>query len=385
MIRILLGSLSLFLSSIQCGYAGNDSDTDICHQLSCMIVVDAGSTGSRLHLYAYEKDNHANPIHINELYNKKITPGFAAVQLQTEAVYKYLDRLFDGTPVQNIPVYFYSTAGMRLLPNVQQQELYRFLKQWFWAKQQWTLQEARTISGSEEGALGWLGLNYHINTFQSSDTLPAGLIEVGGASVQLVFPIDNMTDVAREDVVRISAYGQQFLLYVHSFLGVGLTEAAKHVTTVPACFPLDYPLSNGEFAFGNAAACEQALQQTLQVDDATRSSAKAAVKNNPTYQWYTVGAASFLVQQATDYFKGTGFTPNTLLNYVDSTYCQKNWSTLQALYPNDPYLQQNCISGSLFYNLTVDSFGFASDQAIQTLADGTTADWTLGVVVHQAD
>lgn len=380
---IFLCGLSLFMVATS-SHANTDSNIDVCQQRRCMAVVDAGSMGSRVHIYAYDQDNQGNPIAINEAYTKKMTPGFATVEPKPENVYQYLDELFAGIPKNDLPVYFYATGGMRLIPNAQQQVLYQYLKQWFWSKPQLKLQEARTISGSEEAVLGWLGINYHLNTLKSGNQAPVGLIEIGGASVQLVFPIDNLTDLPRQNIVRVSAYGEQFLIYAQSFLSAGANEVAKKVSTLPECYPLEYALPNGQMAAGDAAMCEQSINQTINSENIIGNVAKIATKNNPPSKWYTVGVGEYLVQSSADFFQNGGFTPQTLLNYVDSTYCKQNWSVLQTIYPNDPFIEKNCLSGALFYGLTVDGFGLMPDQAVQTLNDGTNADWTLGVIVHQS-
>lgn len=355
---------------------------DVCSQRHCMMVVDAGSSGSRVHLYAYDEDAQQSPINISELYTKKITPGFATLDAKMDDVYNYLDKLLLGTPANNVPVYFYATAGMRLIPNQQQQELYRLLKQWFWTEPQWQLQEARTISGSEEGVYGWLGTNYFLHTFDTKDKTPVGFIEVGGASVQLVLPVDDLTDIQRQDIVRVMAYGQQFLVYAHSFLGAGVGEVIKQVPNTPACYPNHYSLPNGEQAQGDAVQCAKSITQVIDADSAISASAKSATKNNHPAAWYITGAPTYLTKQSQTYFQDHQLSPQSLLDFANTAYCQQEWSVLQTLYPNDTYMSQYCVSGALFHSLAVDSFGLNPEQALQTLTEDKSPDWTMGVVIQ---
>lgn len=45
-----------------------------CERHHCTAIVDAGSSGSRIHLYSYDLDEQANPIRINNVYSKKSNP-----------------------------------------------------------------------------------------------------------------------------------------------------------------------------------------------------------------------------------------------------------------------------------------------------------------------
>lgn len=66
MIRFLLLLGCLLTTPV---YAGNNT----CSEHQCMAVVDAGSTGSRLHIFSYDLDETNTPIHISEIWVKKPT------------------------------------------------------------------------------------------------------------------------------------------------------------------------------------------------------------------------------------------------------------------------------------------------------------------------
>ncbi len=68
--RHLVMILMLVFSAVEVVNANNLS----CKEHACIAVVDAGSTGSRIHLYAYDNDN-GTPENIKEVFSKKINPG----------------------------------------------------------------------------------------------------------------------------------------------------------------------------------------------------------------------------------------------------------------------------------------------------------------------
>jgi Golgi nucleoside diphosphatase len=151
-----------------CIFTNVSAERAVCQQQQCIAVVDAGSTGSRLHIYSFDLDSNHNPIQIKEYWSKKIKPGFATLAPNQQVIDDYLNQLFQGSPTQTMPVYFYATGGMRLLPKSKQQPYYQHLQRWFSQQKKWQLIEAKTITGGEEGVLGWLAVNYKLGAFTSN-------------------------------------------------------------------------------------------------------------------------------------------------------------------------------------------------------------------------
>ncbi len=78
----------------------------LCEQQQCIAVVDAGSTGSRVHIYSYTLDENHEPTLIKERWSKKIKPGFATLAPTPKAVGNYLSLLFKDAPAQHMPFIF---------------------------------------------------------------------------------------------------------------------------------------------------------------------------------------------------------------------------------------------------------------------------------------
>ena len=140
--------------------------SDTCTKHHCLAIVNAGSSGSRAYIYSYDLDKTNTPIHINKLWGHTINPGISTIEHQPQAVFSYLDKLFAKMPRPHINVYFYATAGMRLLSQKDNEDTYALIKKWFMAHHRWNLVEARTISGEEEGLYTWLAANYAVHRFE---------------------------------------------------------------------------------------------------------------------------------------------------------------------------------------------------------------------------
>ena len=238
MMRVMFILLCLFSS-----FSNAAVQNTVCQQRHCLAVVDAGSTGSRLHIYAYDLDDKKRPVQIDQIWLNKVKPGFASIEPQN--IDAYLTNLFLEAPKQNIPVYFYATAGMRLVSQPKQQLYYQTLQQWFATQAPWMLQDAKTISGKQEGLFGWLAVNYKLGTLQSSDKPLVGTMDMGGASVQIALPVEQTDTMDPNDIVRLDTYDDRHItLFVHSFLGLGQTEVSHQYLNSSNCFSYDYPLPN---------------------------------------------------------------------------------------------------------------------------------------------
>ena len=187
------------------------------------ILCDAGSTGTRLYVYyksggasmlrgsasSVGDDNHDEKRQddVHTQVGLKVKPGLSALAPSAVADY-LLPSLLEARGMipsehhSTTPVYVYATAGMRLLPEKDQQDLYDALAD--------GLEESivpfridrenfRTIDGDDEGYFAALSVNYlskrlgsdliirHPGTDGSIAMSLLGALDLGGASAQIVF------------------------------------------------------------------------------------------------------------------------------------------------------------------------------------------------------
>lgn len=356
---------------------------EVCQQQQCILVVDAGSTGSRIHLYSYDLDNNNSPININERWAKKIKPGLASIEANKNTIDAYLTTLFSGSPLQqNLPVYFYATAGMRLLPKPKQEQVYSLLADWFKQQSDWKLMSAKTITGSDEGLFGWIAINYQLGTLKEGKET-VGVFDMGGASVQVVFPIQDSSGVRKEDLQDLSLYGHQYKLFAHSFLGLGQTEVAHQFLDSPTCFSNNYEMPTGQFAAGDAYACEGEVSSLINGVHKVNTTVQPALAASSVNKWYLMGGLVDLAKSEPFNFPEQSLTSQDLLDKANTQVCHQQWPTLNAQYPNNEYLYGYCLTPAYYYALIIDGYGIQPNQNLYYLGSNQNNDWTLGVVLYQ--
>ncbi|WP_419420682.1 multidrug DMT transporter permease [Legionella sp. D16C41] len=352
-----------------------------CEQQQCVVVIDVGSTGSRLHLYSYDLDKTNSPIEITERFNKKIKPGFATIEANEATIDAYLTILFSGVPESNYPVYFYATAGMRLLPQAKQQQLYSLVNNWFQTHSNWQLAAAKTISGNDEGLYGWLALNYRLNKL--SDDKPVGYMDMGGASVEIAFPIISNQASNSKDVKDIDLYGKHFKVYIHSFLGLGQTEVTHQFLDTNSCFIKDYEMPTGELASGDAYQCKSEVSALMNAVHHVNQVVQPILSSTTVTNWYVGGGLEELAKSQPFTFSNNHFTSQELLEQANSLVCNQQWQDLSAQYAANDYLYGYCLFPAYYYALMVDGYGIKPDQALNYLPSEQSTDWSLGVVLQQ--
>lgn len=361
-------------------YAATDSS---CQQHQCLAVIDAGSTGSRLHIYSYDLDKSKTAINIKELWSKKIKPGLASLEINQATLDAYLNNLFAGATQAQMPVYFYATAGMRLLPKAKQQQFYSLMEKWFVKQSQWQLRHIKTITGTDEGLFGWLAVNYQLGTLAGTEKNSVGVMDMGGASVQIVFPIDKRDSVKNQDVKQVELYGRKITLFVHSFLGLGQTEVSHQFLDSASCFADNYELPTGLPASGDAYSCETEVASLMNAVHHVNQQVQPVLAANHVNNWFVLGGMADLARSEPFHFDNYQYTNQSLLAQADSQVCHQQWPSLNSQYPANEYLYGYCLFSSYYYALMVDGYGMLPEQPVNFQAATQNSDWTLGVVLHQ--
>lgn len=369
--------VGLFLScSLQAS-----SSLDCTHR-HCVAVVDAGSSGSRLHIYTYDVDKTNTPIDIEEVWNKKALPGLATIEHEHGSIAAYMDKLFAGAPTAVMPIYFYSTAGMRLLPKTHHKDINQLVSKWFETQYFWDLKSARTIPGDEEGVYAWIATNYHLNRLNQTEKPLIGVMDIGGASVQIVFPMKEVTRGSKDEF-PIDLYGQHYTVYSHSFLGLGQNEMGHQYFDLDSCYPNDYVLPSGNPGQGNADACKYEISTLVNSVHYVRRRVRSILEQNGIQSWYILGGVTNLLNDKFFPFTTQQFTPEELVSFADKNVCHEDWATLEENHPDNFMLFNYCMLSSYLYALIVNGYGIPQEQIIHFLPTNKSIDWTIGVVLQQ--
>ncbi|KAI0926996.1 hypothetical protein AcV5_007647 [Taiwanofungus camphoratus] len=210
------------------------------------LMIDAGSTGSRIHIYKF---NNCGPSPMYEYEVFRMTkPGLSSYAGRPQEAAQSLDVLLDEA-VKVVPealractpVAVKATAGLRLLPGSQSADILDAVTQRLHQRYPFSLQNQDGVvimDGKDEGVYAWITANYLMNTIRSDS--PSGaptyaVLDLGGASTQIVFePVfdslkPDSTLEEGEHKYDLAFGGKKHVLYQHSYLGYGLMRARSSV------------------------------------------------------------------------------------------------------------------------------------------------------------
>ena len=137
------------------------------------LMIDAGSTGSRIHVYKFHNCRET-PTLEHETF-KEIKPGLSSYATDPQKAAESLDRLLD-IAVAEIPKELQSctplaikaTAGLRLLGELESRAILEAVRSRIHAKYPFPLPEDDGViimDGKDEGVYAWITTNYLLGTY----------------------------------------------------------------------------------------------------------------------------------------------------------------------------------------------------------------------------
>ncbi len=228
------------------------------------VILDAGSSGTRLHVYKWKdpakvikdgKEKHLQglpKLETQKKWTKKIHPGVSTfgenpTDVGPDHLKSLVDHALDIIPedkIKDTPVFLMATAGMRLLPQLQQTALTREICSYFRQKTDFSLPDCdlhiQVIPGETEGLYGWLASNYLLGGFDRPEKHDHGkghhtygFLDMGGASAQIAFA-PNSTEAEKHandlKLVRLRTMdgsALEFKLFTATWLGFGVNQARE--------------------------------------------------------------------------------------------------------------------------------------------------------------
>lgn len=216
----------------------------LSEEVSWAIVLDCGSTGTRLHMYRVsagsgEVLSEFTPPTDEDLELLKVEPGISDFVTTTAELDAYLSPLLlqaaRWIPAEHhakARIRALATAGMRMLPTAAQRRIWAALSA---AIVRHTTFDHRsgdtmTISGEFEGIFILLAVSHMLGR----DIAGLGALDMGGASSQISFapPSDEAPVLA--DAYHLTRDGTTSLLYSHSYMRSGESEGETRVAELLA-------------------------------------------------------------------------------------------------------------------------------------------------------
>ncbi|KAF4627407.1 hypothetical protein G7Y89_g10756 [Cudoniella acicularis] len=217
------------------------------------LMIDAGSTGSRIHVYKFNNCGPTPELESEEFKmteKKKGGSGLSSYKEDAEGAAKSLDVLMD-VAMKHVPdelkgctpVAVKATAGLRLLDppgsepvlankildavRTRLETVYPFPVV---SKEE---NGVEIMEGKDEGVYAWITTNFLLGNIGGPEkTKTAAVFDLGGGSTQVVFePTFKMPAKMEEGdhKYKLEFGGRDFELYQHSHLGYGLMSARESI------------------------------------------------------------------------------------------------------------------------------------------------------------
>uniref|UniRef100_A0A4W3JBY8 nucleoside diphosphate phosphatase n=1 Tax=Callorhinchus milii TaxID=7868 RepID=A0A4W3JBY8_CALMI len=198
------------------------------------IMFDAGSTGTRIHIYTFMQKSSAEPPHLDNEIFESVKPGLSAYVDQPEQGAETVRGLLDmakqtipSTHWSSTPVVLKATAGLRLLPEQKAQALLSEVQELFEESPFLVPDECVSImNGTYEGILAWVTINFLTGQLYDQNQRTVGILDLGGASTQITFlPQSTLKAASEKYISPFEMFNRSYKLYTHSYLGFGLKAA----------------------------------------------------------------------------------------------------------------------------------------------------------------
>ncbi|CAG2113348.1 unnamed protein product, partial [Medioppia subpectinata] len=208
---------------------------------SYAIVMDGGSTGTRVHIFSFttQINGKTRRIFLESETFQSIKPGLssyadsptdAAVNLQP-----LLDRALAAVPDHHelhTGLILKATAGLRLIPKLSADTILESVRQ----KLESTPfrvddNSVSILDDRDEGLYAWYTVNFLLSKLHDIHTSIVTL-DLGGGSTQITFATNTTETLVRSPngyIVKEDIEGEPEYLYTHSYLGFGLMSARKRI------------------------------------------------------------------------------------------------------------------------------------------------------------
>uniref|UniRef100_UPI0035901B76 ectonucleoside triphosphate diphosphohydrolase 8-like n=1 Tax=Myxine glutinosa TaxID=7769 RepID=UPI0035901B76 len=278
-LMIILGITSMMMTIVCIVLVAQDAQPS---QMQYGVVIDAGSTHTALFVYHWPggKENGTGTVSQRSRC-PTFVPGISTFASNPEGAAKAMRPCLVWALTEvprgsrtSCPLYLGATAGMRLLnaKNISSAKKVMEAVQVMLSSFPFDFRGAKVITGSDEGAFGWITLNYLLERLiwfdwsgqwvHDGSTNTVGSMDLGGASTQLVFVSNTNSFKNSSDFLSFRLYGQNYNVYTHSYQCYGLNESLRmHLASLwkgaaseveNPCFLLDYRINlTSDFIFGS--------------------------------------------------------------------------------------------------------------------------------------
>uniref|UniRef100_A0A8C8SKZ7 nucleoside diphosphate phosphatase n=1 Tax=Pelusios castaneus TaxID=367368 RepID=A0A8C8SKZ7_9SAUR len=199
------------------------------------IMFDAGSTGTRIHIFKFTQKSKEIPKLTHETF-RALRPGLSAyaddVGKSAQGIQELLEVAKNEVPMELwkfTPLVLKATAGLRLLPGEKAQRLLDKVKDIFQASPFLVRDDCVSImNGTDEGISAWITINFLTGTLNAPRKRSVGMLDLGGGSTQVTFLPVTETALQTSPAghgTSFRMFNTTYKLYSYSYLGLGLMSA----------------------------------------------------------------------------------------------------------------------------------------------------------------
>lgn len=209
------------------------------------IVIDAGSTGTRLNAFNFRKSLLTGSFELSNDLFVEIKPGLSSFADDPKKGANTILELLSHSKLQsvippsewaNTPLALKATAGLRLLPEKQANALLDEVRVVLADLPFYTNENSVSImEGVDEGIFSWFTINFLTNSLSGGIRDTAAAIDMGGGSTQITFAVEPASSLFQSSpkfLHPVTAFHQNLTVYTHSYLGMGLMAARMAILSV---------------------------------------------------------------------------------------------------------------------------------------------------------
>jgi len=225
---------------------------------SYLVILDAGSTGTRAHVFEYKKRMlyveqlpHVVPQKLSlpkSLGDYKVRPGISSYSTHPEDLEAYITPIIEQAKdkilrhsekhgyhvkIKHVPLYLSATAGMRMLDDFLRDKVMKALRKYFTSSRcPFHVPhhgQVRVLAGEEEGVFGWLSTNMALGTLGGNAAGTHGALDLGGASAQISFLPEATSILSNMFTMHFGNFSEGPIhIYTHSFLQYGYVTSFQN-------------------------------------------------------------------------------------------------------------------------------------------------------------
>ncbi|XP_038124190.1 ectonucleoside triphosphate diphosphohydrolase 2 [Cyprinodon tularosa] len=406
------------------------------------IVLDAGSSHTALYIYKWPADKQNGTGVVTQHKECQVEgKGISSYAGQNGAAGRSLEKCLDQAVKdipkerhQNTPVYLGATAGMRLLNISNPEQSSQILDEVGLKIKSYPFNYsgATILSGQQEGAYGWVTVNYLLENFIkygfigrwfSTGRPTVGALDLGGASTQITFVTQDAAGDKR-DMMKLRLYGHEYSLYTHSYLCYGQDQLLKRLlaqivksqgysqVVAHPCYPAGYNKtfkmdnifnspctstekpdpydSHGTLTVQGSGHYEQCMGNVSELFS-FGSCPFSQCSFDQVYQPNVTGSfmafsAFFYVHSFLQQIVGRKISTTQELEYATEKLCNITYDELMIMAPKSKSRLQNYCASSVFIKiLMLRGYGFDEESfariSFQKKAGDTSVGWALGYML----